>query len=349
MTEEPEVLLDVRGRVGLITLNKPKALNALSLAMVHAMHPQLDAWAADDAIDAILIRGAGDRAFCAGGDIRDLYEGRGTDFGPTYYAAEYALNAAIHIYPKPYIALLDGVTMGGGVGVSVHGSHRVVSERILFAMPETGIGLFPDIGASWILNCCPGEVGMYLGLTGYRMRAADSLYAGIGDVYVESERLEALTDALCTAARLDQAAVDAILSNFAGDAGTPPLAEHRAEIDRCFAGTSVEDILARLAAEDSEWARKQIGTLETMSPTSLKVTFRQLRDGAHLETIADVMQMEYRIADRCYRGHDLFEGIRAVVIDKDGVPTWEPANLAEVSEADVDEYFRPVPGEPDFG
>jgi len=349
MNDEPEVLLEQRGRIGLITLNKPKALNALSLAMIHAIEPQLKSWATDDGVDAVVIQGAGEKAFCAGGDIRDLYEGRGTDFGPTYYAAEYKLNVLIHTYPKPYIALMDGVTMGGGVGMSVHGSHRVVSDRILFAMPETGIGLFPDIGASWFLPCCPGEVGMYLGLTGHRLRAADTLYAGIGDVHVPADRLDGLLDTLAAAKALDGDGVAAILRDVAVDPGDAPLAAHREAIDRCFAGDSVEDILARLAAEDSEWARAQIETLAGKSPTALKVTFRQLREGARIESIADIMTMEYRLADRSFRGHDLFEGIRAVVIDKDGAPKWNPTTLDAVSEADVDEYFQPVAGEPNFG
>jgi enoyl-CoA hydratase len=349
MNDEPEVLLEQRGRIGLITLNKPKALNALSLSMIHAITPQLEAWAVDDSVDAVVIQGTGEKAFCAGGDIRDLYEGRGTDFGPTYYAVEYKLNVMIHTYPKPYIALMDGVTMGGGVGMSVHGSHRVVSDRILFAMPETGIGLFPDIGASWFLPCCPGEIGMYLGLTGHRLRAADTLYAGIGDVHVPAERNDALIAALVAASALDGDGVAAILRDFAVDPGEAPLAAHRDAIDRCFAGDSVEDILARLAAEDSDWARAQIETLATKSPTALKVTHRQLRLGARIESIADIMAMEYRLADRSFRGHDLFEGIRAVVIDKDGAPQWNPTTLDAVSDADVDEYFEPVAGEPSFG
>lgn len=349
MNDEPEVLLELRGRIGLITLNKPKALNALSLAMIHAIEPQLKSWATDDGVDAVVIQGAGEKAFCAGGDIRDLYEGRGTDFGPTYYAAEYKLNVLIHTYPKPYIALMDGVTMGGGVGMSVHGSHRVVSDRILFAMPETGIGLFPDIGASWFLPCCPGQIGMYLGLTGHRLRAADTLYAGIGDVHVPADGLDGLLDVFAGATALDGDGVAAILRDFAVDPGEAPLAAHRDAIDRCFAGDSVEDILARLAAEDSDWARAQIETIAGKSPTALKVTYRQLREGARIESIADIMTMEYRLADRSFRGHDLFEGIRAVVIDKDGAPKWNPTTLDAVSDADVDEYFQPVAGEPSFG
>ncbi len=348
MSDTSEVLLEERGSLGVITLNKPEALNALSLAMVQAIGPKLHEWAADDAIAAVVIQGAGDRAFCAGGDIRDLYNKRGTDFGPTYYSAEYTLNVTIFNYPKPFIALMDGVVMGGGVGVSIHGSHRVVTERTLFAMPETGIGLFPDIGASWFLPRCPGETGMYLGLTGYRMRAADCLYAGIADVYIPSDKLDDVFDALANTAS-DREVIGAVLAQFAADPGPNKLAEHQPAINRCFSATTVEAILARLAAEGTAWGNETAETIGAKSPTSLKVTFRQLRTGAELTRFEDAMTMEYRIADRCFRGHDLFEGIRAVVIDKDGAPNWDPPDLAGVNELDVDEYFAPVEGEPDFG
>ena len=348
MNDEPEIFLETRGRVGVVTLNKPRALNALSMVMVEALHPQLVAWAGDDAINAIVIQGAGEKAFCAGGDIRDMYEQRGTDFGSRYYAAEYLLNVAIHTYPKPYLALMDGVTMGGGAGVSIHGSHRILTERTLFAMPETGIGLFPDIGASWFLSCCPGQIGMYLGLTGHRMRAADCLYAGIGDYYVESDRQDELLAALTGAGTLNERGVVEILRGCADDPGDAPLAEHREAINRCFAGNSVEEILANLDAEGTDWATDQLAALAHKSPTALKLTFRQLRLGPNIESIADIMQMEYRMADRSCRGVDLFEGIRAMVIDKDGAPKWDPASLDDVCEAGLDEYFVPVPGEPNF-
>ena len=348
MNNKPELLLETCGRVGLITLNKPKALNALSMSMVEGLHPRIIAWAADAAIDAVVIQGAGEKAFCAGGDIRDMYLNRGTDFGAVYYAAEYLLNVGIHTFPKPFISLMDGVTMGGGAGVSIHGSHRVVTERTIFAMPETGIGLFPDIGASWFLSCCPGQVGMYLGLTGYRMRAADCLYAGIGDFFMSADRQEAFLDALSGADRLDERAVNDLLKLFTVDPATAPLAAHREEIDHCFAGDSVEVILKNLEQQNTDWAREQLAMLAQKSPTSLKLTFRQLRLGPKIESIADIMCMEYRMASRTFRGEDLFEGIRAVVIDKDGTPKWQPDSLDAVNDADLDEYFVPVPDEPDF-
>jgi len=348
MSDTAEIILEERGSLGVITLNKPQALNALSLAMIAVIEPQLHAWASDDNIAAVVIKGAGDRVFCAGGDIQDLYEKRGNNYGAIYFTAEYSLNVTIFNYPKPYIALMDGVVMGGGVGISVHGSHRVVTERTLFAMPETGIGLFPDIGASWFLPRCPGEIGMYLGLTGYRMRAADCLYAGIGDVHIPSDNLDAVIDALVNMPP-DADMISAVLSQFSADSGPNKLAEYRSAIDRCFSATSVEEILTRLAAEGSVWADGTAGVIDTKSPTSLKVSFRQLRIGPTLERFEDVMAMEFRIGDRCYHGNDLFEGIRAVVIDKDGAPNWQPPDLAGVSETDVDEYFVPVDGEPNFG
>ncbi|MGE0253857.1 MAG: enoyl-CoA hydratase/isomerase family protein [Alphaproteobacteria bacterium] len=349
MTDESDVLLERRGRVGLVTLNKPRALNALSLSMIGTMEPVLREWARNDAVGLVVIQGAGDRAFCAGGDIRDLYEQpRDGDFGPRYYAAEYLLNVLVHHYPKPWVSLMDGVTMGGGVGVSVHGSHRVVTERTVFAMPETGIGLFPDIGAAWFLPRLAGETGMFMGLTGYRLRAADCVWTGIGDVHVPAGKLPALIDALAGLSAVSNAAIDALLAGFAEDPGPAPLAAMRSAIDRCFSGRSIEEVLGRLGAEGSEWADSQAKILATKSPTSLKITFRQLREGRCLSAFAEAMRMEYRMACGCWRGHDFFEGIRAVVIDKDNAPQWRPAELAGVRAADIEGYFAPVDGEPDF-
>ncbi len=334
-----EILFDVVGAVGRVTLNRPKALNALTLAMTRQLDARLIDWAADDRIAAVVVEGAGDRAFCAGGDIRALYASMttpGDRFSATFYREEYTLNHRIHAYPKPYIALIDGVVMGGGVGVSVHGSHRVVTENVLFAMPETGIGLFPDVGATHFLPRMPGALGMYLGLTGARLRAADVMYSGIGTHYVPRERLSELVDALLARP------VDDCLAGLAADAGEPPLAEHRAAIDRCFAGATIEAILAALEAEGTEWAEATRATLATKSPTSLKVTVRQLRAGAALD-FAAAMRLEYRLSQRFCADHDFAEGIRSVVIDKDNAPQWRPASLAAVTEADVDAHFQPPP------
>ena len=333
-----EILFDVVGAVGRVTLNRPKALNALTLGMTRELDARLIDWAADDRIAMVVVEGAGDRAFCAGGDIRALYTSLttpGDRFSATFYREEYMLNHRIHAYPKPYVALIDGVVMGGGVGVSVHGSHRVVTENVLFAMPETGIGLFPDVGATHFLPRMPGALGMYLGLTGARLRAADVMYTGVGTHYVPQARLSELVEALLTGP------LDDCLADFTEDAGAPPLAEHRA-IDRCFAGATIEAIIAALKAEGTEWAEAALATLATKSPTSLKVTVRQLGEGAALDFPA-AMRLEYRLSQRFCAGHDFAEGIRSVVIDKDNAPQWQPANLADLTEADVDTHFQSPP------
>jgi len=346
VSDEAEVLFEIRGRAGIITLNRPRALNALTLNMVREIHPKLLAWASDPAVERVIIRGAGDKAFCAGGDIRALHDW-GKAQAPEFlgfYGEEYQLNTCIKHFPKPYIALLDGITMGGGVGLSVHGSHRIATEKLTFAMPETGIGLFPDVGGSYFLPRCPGEVGMYLGLTGARTKAADALYAGIATQMVPSAAIPALVEALVEAED-----VDAAIARHQVPAGDAPIAPHREAIDRLFAGNSVEEIIAHLDADGSEWAAQQAAILRTKSPTSMKITFHQLREGAKL-SFDDCMRMEYRLVHRILHGHDFYEGVRAVIVDKDQSPKWKPAALADVSAADIDAYFAPLgPAELTFG
>ena len=323
-----EILFEVRDGAGWVTLNRPSALNALTHDMARRLDSRLDAWAMDDAIARVVIEGAGERAFCAGGDIRDLYDvmGRGDgSFVDVFYRDEYRLNYRIHTYPKPYVALMDGVVMGGGVGVSIHGSHRIVTENCLFAMPETGIGFFPDVGAAWFLPRMAGEIGMYLGLTGARLGAADALYCGVATHYAPRDRLHEALD------------------GFHGDPGPPPLAEHRAAIDRCFAGDSLEAIIAAIEGEGGDWAGETLASLAAKSPTSLKVTHRQLRRGASL-SFGQAMTMEFRLSQRFCAEPDFREGVRAVVIDKDRDPKWRPPTLAEVVESDVDSYFAPPAG-----
>ena len=340
-----DVLFEEIGAVGRVTLNRPKALNALTLGMARALDARLAAWAAGEAVRAVVIEGAGERVFCAGGDVRALYDSMlaGDRYAAEFYRDEYVLDHRIFTLSMPYVALIDGVVMGGGVGVSVHGSHRVVSEHALFAMPETGIGLFPDVGGSHFLPRLPGALGMYLALTGARLRTADALYCGVATHHVPRVRLGALIDALGHAdlAGDAHAAIDAVLAEFAEDAGNAPLAAHREAIDRCFSAPSVEDIVAWLGDDGGEWATKTLATLGTKSPVSLKVTHRQLREGAKLG-FADAMRMEYRLSQRFCAGHDFREGVRAVVIDKDNAPRWRPAALADVSDADVDAYFAPL-------
>jgi enoyl-CoA hydratase len=336
-----------RGLV-LVTLNRPRALNALSLGMCRALDDGLRRWGADPEVHAVLIKGAGERAFCAGGDIRWLYhvlKTRGEDEALGFYALEYPMNARLHHFPKPYVALLDGIAMGGGVGVSVHGSHRVVTERTAFAMPETGIGLFPDVGATYVLPRLPGALGMYLGLTGARLGAADCLFAGIGSCYVPAGRLDQLEGALAEADLAGDArgAVEGVLDRFRDDPGPPPLAEHMARIDLCYGRDELAAVLRALEAEPTGWGRAQLETLATKSPTSLAVTFRQLRQGAALD-FDEAMRLEYRLVHRFVAGHDFREGVRALIIDKDNRPQWRPDRLEDVTAADVEAYFRPLPG-----
>ncbi|MGH6899584.1 MAG: enoyl-CoA hydratase/isomerase family protein [Geminicoccaceae bacterium] len=348
MQEENEIRIDRRGGLVVVALNRPRALNALSLAMCRALDDGLRRWQADPEVRAVLIKGAGERAFCAGGDIRWLYQKlttRGEDAALRFYALEYPMNARLHHFTKPYIALLDGITMGGGVGVSVHGSHRVVTERTAFAMPETGIGLFPDVGATYVLPRLPGALGMCLGLTGARLGAADCLFAGIGSGYVPAARLDELEAALAGADPSEDghAAVDAVLERFCDDPGPPPLAEDMDRIDACYGQDGLEAVLRALEDEPTGWGQAQLETLSTRSPTSLAVTFRQLRAGADLDFDA-AMRLEYRLVHRFMAGHDFREGVRALIVDKDNRPKWRPSRLEDVTAADVEAYFRPLPG-----
>lgn len=340
MTSNADIQFDSAGGIGFILLNRPQALNALTHDMCRRLDERLQAWASDPAIQAVVIEGAGEKAFCAGGDIRALYDAGKKDPRDcwTFYADEYVMNARIAHFPKPYIALIDGIVMGGGVGVSVHGSHRIATERTLFAMPETGIGLIPDVGGSYFLPRLPGKLGLYLGLSGARLKAADTLYAGVATHYVPADRLGDLKAALRAAAIHGATDVDAVLKNFAADPGAPPLADHRAVIDQAFAPATVEAIVAALTAAGGDWAAKVRDTLLTKSPTSLKLTNRQLRDGGAL-SFDDCMRMEYRIVCRLMQDHDFFEGVRAVILDKDNAPKWQPARLQDVSDAEVTRHF----------
>ena len=337
-----DVLFEQRGRAGLITLNRPKALNALTLDMVHAMRAQLDAWRSDEAVEVVIVRGAGERAFCAGGDIRALHDSgkAGTPYVIDFYAHEYRLNRAIKRYPKPYIALINGIVMGGGVGVSVHGQYRVAGEGCVFAMPETGIGLFPDVGGTYFLPHRPGEIGMYLGLTGARLDVTDAKYAGIATHIVPAAQHGALIAALAEGSP----PLERTLSRFAVApenksrvAGLQPL------IDRHFGQASVEAIIASLEADASLFAAETLKSLRTKSPTSLKVTYRQIREGKALGFEA-CMRLEFRLTNRFMRGHDFYEGVRAVILEKDNAPKWNPPTLERVTGGDVESFFAPLDG-----
>ncbi len=338
MSDQAEVLISQSGGIGKIVLNRPKALNALTLDMCHAIEGQMRAWATDDTVRAVVVRGAGEKAFCAGGDIRRLAD-KSSDYPFRFWRDEYRLNGLIKHYPKPYVALVDGISMGGGVGVSAHGSHRVVSEYVMFAMPETGIGLFPDVGGSYVLSRMPGEIGVYLGLTGARLKAADVMHAGYGTHYVTRDRMDALEQALAAATD-----VDAVLAGFATDAGPAPLADLQGAIDRLFAHDTVEAIFAALQADGSPFATETLETLRHKSPFSLKLTLRQIREGRAL-SFDDCMRMEWRMASRIPETEDFYEGVRAVIIDKDHAPKWQPASLDGVTEAMIARHFAPKPGD----
>lgn len=334
----------VTGALGRVHLNSPSTFNALTRDMCIAFRGRLREWADDPAIGAVAVSGEGDRAFCAGGDIRALYDSHraGDDTTNMFFWDEYRLDVAVHQFPKPYVALVDGIAMGGGVGISVHGSHRVMTERTTFAMPECGIGLFPDVGGTEFLPRAPGELGMYLALTGARMKAADAIHAGIGTHYMPSAKLDAVLACLSNADLTGEvASVDAIVETFAEDPGPVQVREHARVIDRCFSAPTVPGIIDALEAEDGYFAIETADILRTKSPTSMLVTHRQLRGGNGLDFEA-VMRREYRMACAFLSGHDFFEGIRAAVIDKDRKPRWTPARLEDVTEADVERYFAPV-------
>ena len=328
------VLARRTGALGLITLNRPQALNALNRAMCVAIHAALDRFAADPDVRAVAIEGAGERAFCAGGDVVAMHRaGReGLPDWEAFFATEYRMNHAIAAFPKPYVALMDGVTMGGGVGVSIHGSHRVATGRTLWAMPETGIGMVPDVGSTVHLGRM-GALGRFLVLTGARLDGAEALAAGVATHFVPADRLEALKAALA-----DGAGVDAALAAHAADPGPGRLAGNRAAIDRLFAADTVEGVLAALDADGGEWAAKEAATIRRMSPMACKLALELLARGARGDT-ADALRNEYRVVCSLKRGHDFFEGVRAQLIDKDRTPRWQPARLEDIGRALVEAHF----------
>ena len=330
-----DVLLCNEGPLGHITLNRPKALNALTHDMCRTIYQALQDWALDPGIHAVLIDAVPGRAFCAGGDIRSIYELGRTDLpeAEAFFATEYRLNAAIRHFPKPYVALLNGITMGGGAGLSVHGSHRVVTENTSFAMPETGIGLYPDVGGTYFLSHVPGQSGTYLALTGTRIGPADMLSFGLATHYISSDKIERVTLRL-TQGEPVEAVLGAVAESPPGPPATAPFAD---QIDAAFAGDSVEAIIGRLQRA-SEWGRDVAKSLATRSPTSLKLTLRALREARNL-AFDDCIRMEYRMTLRVLRGHDLYEGVRAILIDRDQRPRWNPGSLEKVTNDQINQYF----------
>ena len=341
MSGESEVIVGVEGRVGRLTLNRPAALHALTTNMIALLTEALLAWRSDPAIELVLLDHSGERGFCAGGDIRMLAESGAGDGSAAreFIFNEYRLNDLLHGYPKPGAVIMDGITMGGGVGLARPCQYRVATERTTFAMPETGIGLFPDVGGGWYLPRMPDHIGLWLALTGARIKAADCELVGVATDYVASKDVAALKAAIIA----DPGAVETILTQFEADAGRPPLADHQDEIARCFGGNSVEAIVATLTAADNDWAREQLKVLAAKSPQTLKVAFRQLKLGRQAKTFAEIMTMEYRIGARVVQRHDFTEGVRAVIIDKDNAPRWSPATLESVDDGLLDAIFAPLP------
>ena len=334
--------------LGLITLTRSNALNALTLPMIQAIQQQLLAWQVDDSIHAVIIQGEGEKAFCAGGDVRWLYEkGRHHDVElMEFFWHEYRLNHFIHQYSKPYIALMNGITMGGGVGVSLHGSHPIASVGFKFAMPETTIGFFPDVGASHLLARCPGELGTYLGLTGNRLNAEDAYFCGLIKAVVPSMGFPDLVAALAeTNLKVDAfKKVDACVQLFTKNPTDAPIKAHLNTINSCFSGKTIEAILACLANSQSEWANEVSSHLLAKSPLSLKVTLEQLRR-AKTMSMTESIKMDYCLVGHFMANSDFYEGVRALLIDKDKMPKWQPATLSEVSVARVADYFECSRGE----
>ena len=334
-----------QGGLGRIRLNRPKALNSLTLDMVRSIAQALTQFERDPSLAAVLVDGAGERGLCAGGDIRALYEsGKNGDGGAeTFWREEYALNARIARYAKPYIAFMDGIAMGGGVGISAHGAHRLVTERTRLAMPETGIGFFPDIGGTWLLAHAPGETGTYLGLTGTSIGGADAILLRLADMLVPSAALPAITETLSALAPgAGQDDVTAILQEFSEPAPAP-LAAHRATIDKTMAGNRVPEILAALAAETSEFAADTARIIGERSPVSLALTLRLLRRGRASASLQECLDREYFAALQILKGHDFYEGVRAAVIDKDRKPRWNPEPSPKWMKRCCKNIFGPEP------
>ncbi len=332
MLETDQVQFSRREDVGDVVLNRPEAHNALTLDMIEAIHRQLALWAADPKVSGVVFKGAGGKAFCAGGDVRALYEAKqagDAKFLEAFYRREYQLNYRIATYPKPTVAVMDGIVMGGGAGIAMNCQHRIATDNSHFAMPECKIGLFPDVGAGYFLNRCPGEIGMFLALTGVALRAPGMNFAGLATAFVPDDRVDFITPAL----------LDRLSMPFAA----APLGSIRPMIDQVFGLPSIEEIFNILKVRGGNWAGETLGMMRGHSPTSLKVTYAHMRRSRG-QKLADVLKAEFRLSQHFMAGKEFFEGVRAIVIDKDQQPAWRPSDLKEVEDAEVTRYFAAVPG-----
>jgi enoyl-CoA hydratase len=341
VSKTDEVLIRRDGRAGRITMNRPQALNALTYSMVGEIWKALNAWKNDPAVALVILDGAGERGLCAGGDVRAMYDSapKGSDFARRFWAEEYRLNALIGRYPKPFVAFMDGIVMGGGIGLSGHASHRIVTERSQLAMPETGIGLIPDVGGTWLLAHAPGEIGIYLGLVGERMRGAGTIYARFADRFVPSAKLSELAIA---AAQAHAGEIDGIIHRFAEPPPLSDLAARAGQINRAFSLDSVEAIRAALASMGGEWATKTLAELDRRSPLALKLTLAAIRNSRTLPTLEAALNVEYRLTTRLFEHGEFIEGVRALLVDKDKRPKWNPSRLEEVSAEMVAAFFAPM-------
>ncbi|MGD9837554.1 MAG: enoyl-CoA hydratase/isomerase family protein [Afipia sp.] len=346
MTEMPEkdLIACREGAAGILRLNRPKAINALTLEMTREIVTALDEFEADPGVSLVLLEGAGERGLCAGGDIRGLYESAkaGGDLGPVFWREEYILNARIPEYPKPYVAYMDGLVMGGGVGLSAHSANRIVTEKTRMAMPEVGLGFFPDVGGTWLLSRAPGEIGTYFALTGQNMSGADAVYAGAADVLIDTKNWPTLRDALTNAPlKATSADVRAILATYAVTESQAPVAAHRAQIDKAFAHDTVEAIVAALEEDGSDFARATLKALSEKSPTALKVTLELLRRARKSKSLKECLVREYNSALAVFTSAEFVEGVRAAIIDKDRNPKWSPPRIEDVTPDIVERYFVP--------
>jgi enoyl-CoA hydratase len=342
---EPDLIVHREGGAGVVRLNRPKAINAMTLEMSVGIDAALDRFEADPDVALVLLEGAGERGLCAGGDIRGLYESSraGGDLGKVFWRQEYIMNARIAKFPKPYVAFMDGLVMGGGVGLSAHGRHRVVTEKTKLAMPEVGLGFFPDVGGTWLLSRSPGEIGSYLGLTGQTMNGPDAIYARFADAVVPANKLAALREALVSL-RIDVSAADvkATIDRFAASETSGPVAAMQPQIDRWFSHDRMQDIVAALKADGSELAQATLKTLSEKSPRGMVVTLKLLRLARASASLEQCLVREYRAALEVFKSDDFREGVRAAVIDKDRNPRWSPPRIEDVTPEMIAPYFAEI-------